>query len=496
VTDDLGRNGAGPDDDDDDEEGKGEEETQQNEIDDDMTQGGTGDDDIIEGEIVDEVPAERSSGVGPEPLPDPDAILVPCHHGCTCGLHMQTTYGSRVPRHKPYVLDHGEMGLLTEAAERAARRGDDYHAYLSRRRDLCEQAYGRASKQLTQLEVMLTDRDGRRAERDDLAEQRAALPPDRREPAPRWLKATAVGSALAIAAFDAYFFQQAFLNILQIPPRQPWWKENIGVVAALVFAVGVIATGRMLAGPIWRLSGRWRHPASPDDEPPGRLRVTIRALLTVAPAAAILTVLGVWALVRAQDAATGGAGTVDAGPVMLLLLSLALTVIVLEVLVYNPYQAALTRDKREVRKLLKADREATDALTVHDMAWRNLRSSQDEVISSVRAELARPWHTVILPARLRHGRAGPEPVPPEYGVAVRVIPIPPVREGSVGLDQVEITYQLFSGVAQPQPSPGPLAETVRSVMELHPGALRARHYDLQERLRALIGEAPVAEAAS
>jgi hypothetical protein len=251
----------------------------------------------------------------------------------------------------------------------------------------------------------------------------------------------------------------------------------------------------MLSGPVWRLSGRWRRLASPDDKPPGRLRVTVRGLLTMAPAAAILTVLGVWALVRAQVAATGG-GTVAPGPVMLLLLSLALTVIVLEVLVYNPYQAAVTRDKRELRKLLKADREATDALTVHDMAWRNLRSSQDEVISSVRAELARPWHTVILPARLRHGRAGPQPVPPEYGVEVRIIPVPPVREGSAGIDQVEITYQLFSGVEQPQPSPGPLAETVRSVMELHPGALRARHHDLQQRLRTLIGEAPAAEAAS
>jgi len=75
-------------------------------------------------------------------------------------------------------------------------------------------------------------------------------------------------------------------------------------------------------------------------------------------------------------------------------------------------------------------------------------------------------------------------------------PVPPVREGSAGIDQVEITYQLFSGVEQPQPSPGPLAETVRSVMELHPGALRARHHDLQQRLRTLIGEAPAAEAAS
>jgi hypothetical protein len=452
------------------------------------------DEEIVEGVIVDDVPAEQPPDPGPEPLPSQDTILVPCHHGCTCGLHIQTTYGSRVRPHRPSVLDHGEMGLLTEAAERAARRGDDYHAYLARRRELTEQAHGRASKLLTELEVLLAGRAARWSDRAELAKQRAALPPDRREPAPRWLKATAIGATLAIAAFDAYFFQQAFLNILQIPPGAPWWKADIGLLAALVFAVGVIAVGRMLSGPIWRLSGNWRRPAGPDDKPPGWLRVTFRALITVAPAAAILIVLGEWALVRAQIAATGGTAAAAPGPVMLLLLSLALTVIVLEVLVYNPYQAAVTRDKREVRRLLKADREATDALTVHDIAWRNLRSSQDEVISFIRAELARPWHTVILPARLRHGRAGPKPVPPEYGVEIKIVPVPPTRDGLTGIDQVNITYQIFAGVEQPQPSPGPLAETIRSVMELHPDDLRAWHRELQKKLHALIDERPRAEA--
>lgn len=450
------------------------------------------DEEIVEGEIVDEVPAEQAADPGPEPLPGQDTILAPCHHGCTCGLHVQVTYGSRVPRHDASVLDHGEMGLLAEAAERAQQRGDNYHAYLARRRELTEQARGRAKKLLTDLETLLADRDAHRSERAELAEQRAELPPERREPAPRWLKATAVGAAVALAAFDAYFFQQAFLDILQIKPQDAWWKQEVGLLAALIFAVGVIAVGRMLAGPVWRISGSWRRPASPDDKPPGRLRLTVRALVTVAPAAAILYVLGLWALVRAQVAA---GGSTTPAPVMLLLLSLALTVIVLEVLVYNPYQAAVTRDKREVRRLLRADREATDALTVADLAWRNLRSGQDEVIGFVRAELLRPWHTVILPARLRHGRAGPDPVPPEYGVEVRIVPVPPVRDGVAGFDLVQITYRFFKGVEQPQPSPGVLAETVRSVMELHPGDLAARHHALQERLRALT-EAPTAEAAS
>jgi hypothetical protein len=450
------------------------------------------DEEIVEGEIVDEVPAEQPADPGPEPLPGQDTILVPCHHGCTCGLHAQVTYGSRVRRHDASVLDHGEMGLLAEAAEQAERRGDAYHAYLARRRELTEQARNRAKKLLTEFELLLADRDARRSEWAELAEQRATLPLDRREPPPRWLKAMAICAAVAITVFDAYFFQQAFLNILQIKPGDAWWRRDIGVLAALVFAVGVISVGRMLAGPIWRISGRWRRPGSPDDKPPGPLRLAFRALVTVAPAAAILYVLGVWAVVRAQLAA--GANTAPA-PVMLLLLSLALTVIVLEVLVYNPYQAAVTRDKREVRRLHKADREATDAVTVAGLAWRNLRSGQDEVIGVIHAEMLRPWHTVILPARLRHGRAGPDPVPPEYGVEVKIIPTPPIRDGTAGFDMVQITYRIFKGVEQPQPSPGPLAETIRSVMELHPGDLLTRHRDLEERLRVLTEAAPVAEAA-
>ena len=442
------------------------------------------DDDVVEGQIVDDGPADQRFHPGPEPLLNRDDILVPCHHGCNCELHVQVTYASRVPPHDPDILDHGEMGLLVRAAEQATRRGDHYRDFLARHREVTVQARGRARKLLIEFELMLADRGARRPERVELAEQRAALPTERREPAPRWLKATAVGATLAMAAFDAYYFQQAFLNILQIKAGEALWIRGIGLLAALVFAVGVISVGRMLAGPVWLLSVAWRRPGRPDDKPPGRFRLLVHGLLTVIPVAAILYVLGIWAMVRAQ-------GNDPSPPVvMLLLLSLALTVIVLEILVYNPYQAAVTRDRREVRRLLKADREVTDALTVAEIAWRNLRSSQDEVIGFVRAELAWPWHEVILPARLRHGRAGARPALPEYGVEVKIAPGPAAREGAIATDQVQIDYRLFAGVDQPQPSPGPLAETVRSVMELHPGDLQDWHARLQAKFRSLTAEAP------
>jgi hypothetical protein len=452
---------------------------------------------IVDAEIVDDGSGDQPPMAEISPAIGQDVILAPCHHGCTCGLHVQATYGSRVPLHAPGILDHGEMGLLTEAAERAARCADDYHDYLAKLRALVKQAHGRASMSLTEFEARLSGQLGHASDLAELERQREALPPEQREPVPRWLKAAAVAAALGVAVFDAYFFQQTFLNILEIPLGAVWWERDIGLVAALVFALGVIAAGRIICGPVWRLTQQWRRTASPDEAPPRRLAVTLRTVLMLAPPGAILFVLGWWASLRGQIAAQSQVAVLNGqsptalvpggGPVMLLLLSLALTVVVLEVLVYNPYQAAVTRHRRQVRGLLKADRQATDALTAHDIAWRNLRSSQDEVISFIRAELARPWHTVILPARLRHGRAGPKPVPPEYGVEIQIFPAPAIRDGITGIDQVQITYRIFAGVNQPQPTPGPLAETIRSVLEFHPDDLQDRHRALQGRVFAMLG---------
>ena len=45
-------------------------------------------------------------------------------------------------------------------------------------------------------------------------------------------------------------------------------------------------------------------------------------------------------------------------------------------------------------------------------------------------------------------------------------------DGAMGVEQVQITYQIFEGMAQPQPGPGPLAEVVRTVLELDPEVLK------------------------
>jgi hypothetical protein len=58
---------------------------------------------------------------------------------------------------------------------------------------------------------------------------------------------------------------------------------------------------------------------------------------------------------------------------------------------------------------------------------------------------------------------------------------------------VQITYRIFAQVEQPQPNPGPLAETVRSVLALAPEKLQARHDELRQRLFAALGPRPETE---
>jgi hypothetical protein len=458
------------------------------------------DNEVIDAEIVD---GDES---GPARLLTADTILAPCHHGCTCGLHQQTVYGDRVPRHEPTDLDHGEMGLLVEAVGDATRMLNGFHDHFRKLRAATVQSHGQAKRTLRDLAGSLNGDAVRRAraERDRVDRAYADLTPDERQPAPRWLKAVAVIAVAGMVTFDAYFFQQIFLDILGTTLNDPWWKRDLGLVAAVVMAIGLIAAGRILAGPVWRMRRRWRRPGGPDEPPP---RCAVRAARIAAIGAApgvTFFVLGWWAEFRGQVAVQGQLqqhGVNNLRPVipsavglMLLLLSLAITVVVLEILVYNPYHAQLKRAERlltRVRNQVTASADAaTQAVEAHEITWRDLRSARDEVISFVQAELARPWQQVILPARLRHGRAGPKSAGAQYGVKIELAPAATNGNGAVGVEQVQISYQIFEGMAQPQPGPGPLAEVVRAVLELDPEVLKKELSRLEELLHAQLGSSP------
>jgi hypothetical protein len=464
------------------------------------------DDKIFDAEIVNEENGELA------PLVPPDTILTPCHHGCSCGLHQQVVYGERVPLHSAAELDHGEMALLVEAAGDATQMLSGFHDHFRQLRATTTQSHSQACRALHELTTLLrSDVVGKAsAARERVETEYADLTPAERQPAPPWLKVAAVAAVVGMCIFDAYFFQQAFLIILQVQLGDPWWKQDIGLLAAFVLAIGLVAAGRVLAGPIWRLGHRWRRPASPDDKPPRPMTRVIRILAIGGAPALTFFVLGFWASLRGQAAAAQQVAAAEGQtanvvyqgfPVMLLLLSLALTVVVLELLVYNPYQADLRRAERAVAKVRKRVRscsaEAAEAIDAHEIAWRDLRSTRDEVISFVQATLARPWQTVILPARLRHGKAGPTPVGPASGVKIEMPAMGAVNGESAGADQVLITYQIFEGVPQPQPGPGPLAEVVRAVLDLGPEDLRRRHRHLEEEVIGQLGEeaSPAADGA-
>jgi len=453
----------------------------------------------VEGVIVDDPEGSQLAPLVPE-----DIILTPCHHGCTCGLHQQVVYGERVPRHEPTDLDHGEMALLVEAAVNASRLLNDFHDHLRRLREAAVRTHGQASRALRELTLLLTSDAAQqaRAELDRVEAAYADLTPAERQPAPRWLKALAILAAVFMACFDAYFFRKAFLDILGVTIDAAWWERDIGLAAAIVLAIGLIATGRVVAGPAWRMGRRWRRPASPDEAPPRRAVRLGRIALAAAAPAAILIVFGWWAAIRGQAGvveeqnALDNSGTPAPLPnglsIMLLLVSMAITVIVLEVLVYNPYQADMRRAERglaRLRKRVTAGTDAvTDALDTHEIAWRDLRSARDEVIAFVQAELARPWQTVILPARLRHGKAGPKPAKPKCEVKIEMPTVTAVNGDYAGADRVKITYQLFDGIPQPQPDSGPLAEVVRAVLDLSPERLRREQRRLELSIYAQFGE--------
>jgi hypothetical protein len=125
-----------------------------------------------------------------------DIILSPCHHGCTCGLHQQVTYGEKVPPHDRDVLDHGEMGLLIKGVRDTTLMLNSFHELLRKHRAVTVETYSQALRALRNLRTALNGDAMRRAsaERDRVEEAYADLTPDERQPAPLWLKAIAVAA--------------------------------------------------------------------------------------------------------------------------------------------------------------------------------------------------------------------------------------------------------------------------------------------------------------
>ena len=244
-------------------------------------------------------PAPRTS---PQPVP-PRLHLRPAHAGRVRGARADARAVSpRSRRDGPAHRGGGE----------GAHRADAYHTYLTQLRSWWSRPMAGRPKRSTDWRScctagMHTGPTVTRSSTSRGADSSAA------GAGPRWLKAAAIGAAIGVAVFDAYFFQQTFLNILQISSGSPWWERDIGLAAALVFAIGLIASGRVVWGPIWRLAQRWRRQASPDDMPPGRLALAFRATVMVAPPAAILFVLGWWASLRGQIAAQTSVAAAGAG---------------------------------------------------------------------------------------------------------------------------------------------------------------------------------------
>jgi hypothetical protein len=97
-------------------------------------------------------------------------------------------------------------------------------ACLRKLRVAATRRYEQACRALLELTLLLgSDAAARaRAQRDQVKAAYADLTPAERQSAPRWLKAAAVGAAVGMTIFDAYFFQQASLDILQVTINDAW----------------------------------------------------------------------------------------------------------------------------------------------------------------------------------------------------------------------------------------------------------------------------------
>ncbi|PRY00713.1 hypothetical protein [Allonocardiopsis opalescens] len=457
-----------------------------------------------------DTPPER----GEPALRFPEAIPLapfPCHHGCGCRLHEQTVYGSLVEPHEPDRLDNGEMAELVTSGARVAALLNGYRDYLDGLTARVSGAHTRADSAIARLEELARDErlaagpaDIAAVERDFADHTRSEL-----EPPPRLLRWLSLGALAVVAVFDAWFFQQVFSSLLNAGRDDLLRLLGLGVGAVL--AIGMYFGARRLAGPVWRLRHHWRTAETGGGGVAALLRrLADGALRTVALLSfpvVLLCVFALWAGIRANNEAAGPDADISAHPwqVIVLLLMLALIVMAGEIDAYHPYQEKIGSARRRMKRIRKEAEQrvaaAESALGRLDADWRTLRSSRDQCLTQARAELGRAWSALILPARLRHGRAGWEP-PRVIGFQAPGDAFPddpdrppPSAASELTAEDVELLYRFFENVRQPTPGLGPLAEVVRSVRELDPAPLRAALAESRTRLYTRLGAAPPDAAA-
>ncbi|MFI6579237.1 hypothetical protein ACIBFB_25915 [Nocardiopsis sp. NPDC050513] len=453
-------------------------------------------------------------GASRDPVPERwDMLPFPCHHGCNCGLHELTVYGSLVNAHHPDALDNGEMAALVEAGERAS-----IMLHESRDRFVAgpvetQRARSRASRAVARLERHCEGGELIRAARrlSALESDYAHYNQADRAPTGRPLRILTAAVLGILVVFDAWYFQSLFSRLLGLAEDDP--LKWVGALVGGVIGAALYLAGYLLAGPVRDLRAHWRADRAARRVEDGAEGVPRRRwvrglwpwLLVAFPVLAIL-VFAYWAMLR--FAVDVGARQEEA-PVeaVFLFLLMALTLMGLEIVSRNPYadrHRSLERAYQDRRG--EADRlceEAAEAVTEYEEAWRGMRALRDEGLTMARRELGRAWSRMILPARLRHGRAGWESPTlrgmaspdsfhapngngahgnPARGVNGVGGDTAPPRAAEMSAEDVERLYQFFENIRQPVPGLGPLAEVIRAIPELDPGDVRVRFDRVEQRM--------------
>jgi hypothetical protein len=388
------------------------------------------------------------------------SVPLACGHGCTCRLHDQVRLVPGIPDRRPEDLDHGEMAALVIASREATILLDGFHDRLRLLREAVVRSHRLVRDGLDTMRALEKQQlvVHARTRQVEVRRRLSDLEPDQlRRPSTvvRWAGAVVIAG---IALFDTLFFFQSLLDVLAVPAGTPWALTAPNALPGLVLALGLIIAGGILAGPCWRLSRGLRSAPEPGWSRTRRaLRIFFRTMAVVTLPLVLLGVLGLWASIRGQMAIDAAFLPPD-WTVVVLLLSLSLIAMAIEIRLGNPFAKewhdadhALERAVAQHNRLRAEVNARIADLEVH---WRNLRSARDEMLSLLRVELARPWEDLILPARLRHRKAGD---------------LPP-RPAATDWSNRE-TLSVFAGVDQPVPGPGPLAEVIRQIEDYRPEPL-------------------------
>jgi hypothetical protein len=428
----------------------------------------------------------------PERSPDP---FSQCPSGCVCGVRELVAQAHDRGQRAAEDVDAAEMRALLTAVRSGyeAVRTDDR---LPARREQANIAWARADRQLNTMKTMLDEQQLSQTATEVGEAKKAVV---RGNPRPSWLRAIRWPVLVGIGLFDVYYFNQVFRYLTSQTGDAASgghgifanaWETLAAIVPGVALAIIIAASGEMLLRPLhaWKAAA-FRKPDGSDLEGRGAralfglgaigrwmLRLAWR-LLPVCFVITLLSVIGVWAGLRAKYVRPPSDGYPIAS-VMLLIVMLSLGAMAVKILAADPPSEKLAGARRELwrrrRIYLWHARKADRLIGDYECTWSDLRTLRDDLVGLLRVKMLSAWEGFVLRIRSLHR----------------------MSDNVTAHDQSDpedrgLIHPEFEGVPQPQMELGALLEVCRLIEAKKPTLLRNRKKDLDvEYARQLTRDLP------